>query len=402
MDLSLTQEQQMTQKMVRDFVQKEIAPVIKEYDRKQEPIPFMLKRMGELGILGLPFPVRYGGQGMDFLAWGLACEELEAVDTHLRVVMSVHTGLCGMTLFQWGTEEQKQKFLVPLAKGEKIGCGAFTEPGMGSDVAAMNTSAKRDGDVYILNGEKMWISLASKADLALVTVKTNPATRKPSEELSSFIVDLHSEGVKTGDLHGKLGVRAGSTGWISFTDVRVPVENRIGEEGEGFKITMSGFDHGRYTVASGATGLIRASLEASVRYAKTRKTFGKPIAEHQLIQEKIAQMSQDYEVARLLYYQVGWLKNQGKRATRETSYAKKFATEASFNAANEAIQIHGAYGFSDEYDVERYLRNSKGAVIYEGSSEVQTLIQAGYALGERTDKPLRCELPAYDEEYWQG
>lgn len=402
MDFSLTQEQQMSQKMVRDFAQKEIAPVIKEYDRKQEPIPFMLKRMGELGILGLPFPVRYSGQGMDFLSWGLACEELEAVDTHLRVVMSVHTGLCGMTLFQWGTEEQKQEFLVPLAKGEKIGCGAFTEPGMGSDVAAMTTSAKRDGDFYILNGEKMWISLASKADLALVTVKTNSSPRKPSEGLSTFIVDLHSEGVKTGDLHGKLGVRAGSTGWISFTDVRVPVANRIGEEGEGFKITMAGFDHGRYTVASGATGIIRAALEASVRYAKNRKTFGKPIAEHQLIQEKIAKMAQDYEIARLLYYQAGWLKNQGKRCTLQTSFAKKFATEASFNAANEAIQIHGAYGFSDEYDVERYLRNSKGAVIYEGSSEVQTLIQAGYALGERTDKPLRCELPAYDEEYWQG
>ena len=401
MDFSLSQEQQMTQKMVRDFAQKEIAPVIKEYDRKQEPIPFMLKRMGELGILGLPFPVRYGGQGMDFVSWGLACEELEAVDTHLRVVMSVHTGLCGMTLFQWGTEEQKQQFLVPLAKGEMIGCGAFTEPGMGSDVAAMTTSAKRDGDFYILNGEKMWISLASKANLALVTVKTNPSARKPSEGLSTFIVDLHSEGVKTGDLHGKLGVRAGSTGWISFTDVRVPVANRIGEEGEGFKITMSGFDHGRYTVASGATGIIRAALDASVRYARTRKTFGKPIAEHQLIQEKIARMSQDYEIARLLYFQVGWLKNQGKRCTRETSFAKKFATEASFSAANEAIQIHGAYGFSDEYDVERYLRNSKGAVIYEGSSEVQTLIQAGYALGERTDKPLRCELPAYEEEYWQ-
>jgi glutaryl-CoA dehydrogenase (non-decarboxylating) len=402
MDFSLTQEQHMTQKMVRDFAQKEIAPVIKEYDRKQEPIPFMLKRIGELGILGLPFPLRYGGQGMDYLSWGLACEELEAVDTHLRVVMSVHTGLCSMTLFQWGTEEQKQKFLIPLAKGEKIGCGAFTEPGMGSDVAAMTTSAKRDGDCYILNGEKMWISLASKADLALVTVKTDSSARKQSEGLSTFIVDLRSEGVKTGNLHGKLGVRAGVTGWISFTDVKVPMGNRIGEEGEGFKITMSGFDHGRFTVASGATGIIRASLEASVSYAKTRKTFGKPIAQHQLIQEKIAKMSQDYEIARLLYFQVGWLKNQGQRCTRETSFAKKFATEASFHAANEAIQIHGAYGFSDEYDVERYLRNSKGAVIYEGSSEIQTLIQAGYALGERIDKPLRCELPAYDEEFWQG
>ena len=402
MDFSLSQEHQMTQKMVRDFAQKEIAPVIKEYDRKQEPMPFALKRMGELGILGLPFPVRYGGGGMDYIAWGLACEELEAVDTSLRVVMSVHTGLCGMTIFQWGTDEQKQKFLVPLAKGEMIGCGVFTEPGMGSDVAAMRTAAKRDGDTYILNGEKMWISLASKADLALVTVKTKPSSPRPSEALSSFVVDLHTPGVTCGDLHGKLGVRAGSTGWINFQDVRVPVENRIGEEGEGFKITMTGFDHGRYTVASGATGLIRASLEAGVKYARTRTTFGKPIAEHQLIQEKIARMAQDYEIARLLYLQAGWMKNMGKRNTLETSYAKKFATEASFSAANEAIQIHGAYGFSDEYDVERYLRNSKGAVIYEGSSEIQTLIQAGYALGERTDKPLRCELPAYDEDFWQG
>ena len=402
MDFSLSQEHQMTQKMVRDFAQKEIAPVIKEYDRKQEPIPFALKRMGELGILGLPFPVRYGGAGMDYIAWGLACEELEAVDTSLRVVMSVHTGLCSMTVFQWGTEEQKQKFLVPLASGEKIGCGVFTEPGMGSDVAAMRTAARRDGDAYILNGEKMWISLASKADLALVTVKTNPSARKASEGLSSFIVDLHSRGVTTGDIHGKLGVRAGSTGWINFQDVRVPLENRIGEEGEGFKITMSAFDHGRYTVASGATGIIRAALEASVSYSKTRTTFGKPIAEHQLIQEKIARMAQDYEIARLLYLQAGWMQNMGQRNTLQTSYAKKFATEASFSAANEAIQIHGAYGFSDEFDVERYLRNSKGAVIYEGSSEIQSLIQSGYALGERKDRPLRCELPAYDEALWQG
>jgi glutaryl-CoA dehydrogenase (non-decarboxylating) len=401
MDFSLSPEHQMIQKTVRDFAQKEVAPVIKEYDRKQEPIPWVLKRMGELGILGLPFPVRYGGQGMDYLAWGLACEELEAVDTHLRVVLSVHTGLCAMSLFQWGSEAQKRKFLVPLAKGELIGCGAFTESGMGSDVAAMRTAAKRDGEHYILNGEKMWISLASKADLALVTVKTDASAPKPSEGLTSFIVDLHSPGVKTGDLHGKLGVRAGVTGWISFTDVKVPVENRLGEEGEGFKITMAGFDHGRYTVASGATGIVRACLEASVKYANTRQAFGKPIAEHQLVQEKIAKMSQDYEVARLLYYQVGWLKNQGLRCTRETSFAKKFATEASFSAAAEAIQVHGAYGFSEEYDVERYLRNSKGAMIYEGSSEIQTLIQAGYALGLRTDKPLRCEAPAYDEAFWQ-
>lgn len=405
MEFSLSSEHNMIRQTVHGFAQKEVAPVIKEYDRKQEPIPWVLRRMGELGLLGLPFPVRYGGQGMDYIALGLACEELEAVDTHLRVVMSVHVGLCAMTLFQWGTEEQKRDFMVPLTKGEKIGCGAFTEPGMGSDLAAIRTSAKAistSGDAYILNGEKMWISLASKADYALVTVKTNPAASRASDGLTCFIVDLSSPGISRGDLHGKLGVRAGVTGWISFQDVVVPAANRIGQEGEGFKITMSAFDHGRYTVASGATGIIRACKEASVRYATTRQTFGQPIAAYQLIQEKIANMAQDYEIARLLYLQSGWLQNEGKRATLQTSYAKKFATEASFRAASETIQIHGAYGYSDEYDAERYLRNARGAMIYEGSSEIQVLIQAGYALGERRDKPLRCELPAYDPVTWQS
>jgi alkylation response protein AidB-like acyl-CoA dehydrogenase len=310
--------------------------------------------------------------------------------------MSVHTGLCSLTLYQWGTEEQKQRLLKPLAAGEKLGCGAFTEPGMGSDVASMRTSAKRQGDAYILNGEKMWISLASKADVALVTARSDPQARKLSEGLTSFLVDLSSPGVTRGDLHGKLGVRAGATGWLKFDHVRVPLENRIGEEGEGFKVTMSGFDHGRYTVAAGATGILRACRDASAAYAQTREAFGQPLAAHQLIQQKIAQMAQDYEIARLLYLQVGWMKNRGLRSTLQTSYAKKFATEASFDAANEAIQVHGAYGYSDEFNVERYLRNARGAMIYEGSSEIQTLIQAGYALGQREDKPLRCELPPYE------
>jgi len=395
MDFSLSADHRMAQKMVRDFAQKEVAPVIKEFDRKQEPIPWVYRRMGELGLLGICLPEKYGGQGMDYISLGLACEELEAVDTHLRVAMSVHTGLCALTLLQWGSEEQKQRLLVPLARGEKIGCGAFTEPGMGSDVAAMQTSAKREGDSYLLNGEKMWISLAANADFALVTAKTDPQAAKPAEALSSFLVDLSSPGVTRGALHGKLGVRAGVTGWLKFDNVRVPLENRIGAEGEGFKITMSGFDHGRYTVASGATGIIRACRDASVAYAQNREAFGKPIAEYQLIQQKIAQMAQDYEIARLLYLRVGWMKNEGLRPTLETSYAKKFASEASFHAASEAIQIHGAYGYSNEYDVERHLRNARGAMIYEGSSEIQTLIQAGYALGQRQNKALRCELPPY-------
>ena len=402
MDFRLTSENEMVQKMVRDFANKEVAPIIKEADREQEMAPHILSRMGELGILGICIPERYGGQGMDYVSLGLASEELEAIDTSLRVVMSVHNGLASMTVFQWGTEEQKEKFLVPMARGEKIGCGAFTEPGAGTDVASIQMTGKRDGDAYILNGEKMWISLATKADYGVITVRTASEVTKPSGGLTTFIVELDRPGVTSGDIHGKLGVRAGSTGWISFQDVRVPLENRIGEEGDGFKITMTAFDNGRYTVAAGATGIIRASLEASVAYAKERQAFGKPIAHHQLIQEKIACMASDYEIARLLYLKAGWMKNEGERNTFETSIAKRFATDASFKAASEAIQIHGAYGYSDEYEVERFMRNARGAMIYEGSNEIQSLIQSDYAMGYRKDKAIQCELPAYDPDKWQS
>lgn len=401
MDFTLTEEQRMVQKLVSDFAQKEVAPVIKEYDRAQEMASFILPRMGELGILGICLPVRYGGQGMDYISLGLACEELEAVDSTLRVIMSVHMGLNSMGLFQWASEDQKQRWLVPQARGEKIACFGLTESGAGSDVAAIRSTARRRGEDYILNGEKMWISLASKAHHALVIARTNPEAADPHDGLSAFIVDLSSPGVSRGDIHGKLGVRAGSTGWIAFQDVVVPAEQRIGEEGEGFKIAMSCLDNGRYTVAAGATGLIRACLDASLRYAHERHTFGREIGKHQLVQQKIADMVKFYDAARLLYFRVGWMKNQGLRNTRETSLAKWFATDASFEAASQALQIHGAYGYSDEYDVERYLRNARGAMIYEGTSEIHQLIQAGYALGYRQDPPLRCELPAYDASFWQ-
>jgi alkylation response protein AidB-like acyl-CoA dehydrogenase len=401
MDFALSEEHRMVQHMVREFAQKEVAPIIKEYDRKQEMAAFILPRMGELGILGICFPVRYGGQGMDYISLGLACEELEVVDSTLRVVLSVHVGLNSMGLLQWATEEQKQRFLAPQARGEKIACFGLTESGAGSDVAGIVSTARRNGGAYILNGEKMWISLATKAHHALVVARTNPEAPDPHDGLSAFLVELNSPGVTAGDIHGKLGVRAGSTGWLAFQDVRVPVENRIGEEGEGFRIAMSCLDNGRYTVAAGATGLIRASLEASVRYANERKAFGREIGKFQLVQQKIARMVQSYEIGRLLYLQAGWMKNMGLRNTRETSLAKWFATDASFDAASDAIQVHGAYGYSDEYDVERYLRNSKGAVIYEGTSDIHQLMQAGYALDYRTDAVLRCELPKYDRELWQ-
>jgi glutaryl-CoA dehydrogenase (non-decarboxylating) len=398
MDFALMEEQRMVEKMVRDFAQKEVAPIIKEYDRKQDMADFVLPRMGELGILGICIPVKYGGQGMDYISLGLTCEELEAVDSTLRVVMSVHMGLNSMGLLQWGTEEQKMRFLAPQARGEKVACYGLTEPGAGSDVAGIRSTARRDGDSYVINGEKMWISLATKAHHCMWVARTDD---DPHEGLTAFMVELDRPGVTTGDIHGKMGVRAGSTGWINCQDVRVPIENRIGEEGEGFRIAMSCLDNGRYTVAAGATGLIRACLEASTRYAHERQAFGREIGKMQLIQQKIAYMVQFYDAARLLYLKAGWMKNKGIRNSRETSLAKWYATDASFKAASEAVQLHGAYGYSDEYDVERYLRNSKGAVIYEGTNEIHQLIQAGYALEYRQDSPLRKELPAYDEQAWQ-
>jgi glutaryl-CoA dehydrogenase (non-decarboxylating) len=402
MDFSLTKEHKFIQQMVRDFAQKEIAPIIKECDQRQEMADFLLPRMGELGLLGICLPVRYGGQGMDYLALGLACEELEAVDTSLRVVMSVHVGLNSMGLLQWADEEQKQRFLVPQARGEKIACFGLTESGAGSDVASIHSTARRDGNDYVMNGEKMWISLASKADHCLWVARTDSHASDPHAGLTAFIVELDRPGITRGDIHHKLGVRAGSTGWIACQDARIPKSNRLGLEGEGFKIAMSCLDNGRYTVAAGATGLIRACLEASIQYANDRQAFGREIGKFQLVQQKIANMVQSYDAARLLYLKAGWMKNQGSRNTRETSLAKWFATDASFTAASEAIQIHGAYGYNDEFNVERYFRNSKGAMIYEGTSEIHALMQAGYALGYRSDAPLRCELPAYDEQYWQS
>lgn len=402
MDFALSDEHLRAQQMVRAFAQREVAPIIKEADRAQTMPPQLLPRLAELGILGICIPERYGGQGFDYITLGLACEELEAADTSLRTALSVHIGLNSLALLQWGSEDQKQRFLTPQARGQRIAMFGLTEAGAGSDVAAMASSARRDGDDYLINGEKMWISLASVAHQILWFARSNPERPDPHDQLSAFIIETDRPGVTRGDIHGKLGLRAGSTGWVHCQDVRLPVANRLGEEGEGFRIAMAALDNGRYTVAAGATGLIRAALEASVKYARERKTFGRAIGRHQLVQQKIARMARDYELARLAYLRVGWMKNEGLRNTREVSLAKWFAADAAFDAANEAIQVHGAYGYSDEYDVERYLRNSKAAVIYEGTSEIHQLMQAGYALGYRQDGDLRCELPAYDEAIWRG
>lgn len=398
-DIFLTEEHRTLRQTIHDFTESEVAPNIREIDAEQKFDPAILKRMAELGLLGICIPARYGGAGMDYLALAVACEELERMDTSLRVVMSVHVGLNSLALFQWGTEEQKLKYLVPQARGQKYAAYGLTEPNAGTDAVSIQMTARGEGDEYILDGEKVWISLADVADHFLVIAYTDKS--KKHHGMSAFIVERDFKGVQTGTYHGKLGVRAGNTGNIVLQGCRVPKENMLGREGEGFKIAMSALDNGRFTVAAGATGLIEACLDASCKYAHERKTFGGPIADHQLVKQMIAQMVQRLDAARMLVYRAGWMKNRGLRNTRQVAMAKWFATDASFASAADAVQIHGAYGYSNEYPVERYLRNSKGAMIYEGTSQLQQLIQADYVLGYREDKPLRCELPAYDPQVWQ-
>ncbi|MEO6349079.1 MAG: acyl-CoA dehydrogenase family protein [Candidatus Limnocylindrales bacterium] len=393
LDFSLTNENKLVESTVRSFTAKEIEPNIREWDSKHEVHREVFERMAELGFLGAPIPAEYGGPGLDYVSLGILCEELERADTAFRVVMSVHVGLNSLTLLQWGTEDQKQRYLVPQAKGEKLATFGLTEPGVGTDAASIATAARRDGESYVLNGQKAWISLADIADHFLVFASVDRA--KKHKGVTAFIVERGMAGLSTRSIETKLGIHAGNTGDIFFDNVRVPVENRVGEEGEGFTIAMSAIDQGRYTVAAGAVGLAQACLDSSLRYAHERKTFGQEIGEHQLVKQMIARMGAGIEAGRLLCRKVAWLKNRGDRNTRETSLAKWFTTEHAVASALDAIQIHGANGYSEEYPVARYLRNSKAAVIYEGTSQLHTLIQADYLLGYREDRPLRClPLPA--------
>ena len=396
MDFTLTADHDAIRKTTRDFCRRELAPHLRDWDRAQQLPREVIRKMGAEGLLGVCIPRRYGGLGFDYLSLGIASEELERADSAFRVLIAVHLGLNSLALFQWGNEAQKQQYLVPQARGERLAAFGLTEPGAGSDVAGISTTARHDSETYILNGEKMWIGCADIADHFLIFAYTDRAAKHRG--ISAFIVERDFDGVTTSSIHHKLGGRIGNVGSITLQDVRVPAENRVGEEGDGFKIAMSALDNGRYTVASGAIGLIEACLEASVAYAKKRETFGKSIGKHQLVQQKIANMVAGRDIGRLLYYQVGWMKNQGIRCTREVSLAKWTNCQNAFQAADDAIQIHGAHGYSDEYPVERYFRNARGALIYEGTQEIHQLIQAGYALGDRVDKPVTQPLPSHPFE----
>jgi glutaryl-CoA dehydrogenase (non-decarboxylating) len=397
LSFDLEESHQDVEKAVREWAGSEVAPKIHDLDREHRFEKSFLKGMADLHLLGICIPEEYGGAGMDYVSLGIVSEELEYVDTHLRVIMSVHVGLNCMTLQSWGTEEQKRKYLVPQAKGEKIATYGLTEPNAGSDAVGIQTTAVKKGDRYVLNGEKVWISLADVADHFLVIAWTDQEKKKARDHsgLSAFVVERSFKGFSSYTIKEKWGILAGNTGGFAMQDVEVPAENLVGKEGEGFRVAMFALENGRYTVAAGATGLIRACLDASVKYAKERKTFGQAIGEHQLVKEMIAQMVSDYDASRLLWLRAGWLKNQGKRNTRETSLAKWFATVASERAASDAVQIHGGNGYSDEYPVGRFYRNCKAAVIYEGTREIHKIMQADYALGYRQDRPRRVELPPF-------
>jgi glutaryl-CoA dehydrogenase (non-decarboxylating) len=380
-NLDLSDEHRAIQETVRQFVDERVLPNAIENDINHRLDMGVIEGMAELGLLGAPIPAEYGGAGLDFISEALICEEIERGEAAFRTLISVHVGLNSLSLLRFADDDQKQRFLVPQARGEKLGCFGLTEPAAGSDVASMRTTAVRSDGGYVLNGQKNWISYAVEADHSLVFAKTDPGGRH--DAITAFVVEKGTPGVRANNIEHKLGVWAGSTGELWFENAEIPAENRIGEEGEGFKIAMHSLDHGRFTVAAGAVGVIRACLELSTAYANERETFGRPIGEYQMVQDMIAEMVIMYETSRLLVLQAAHGKNKGVRNTRETSLAKVVATENAFKAADLAVQIHGAYGYAAEYGVERHLRNSRAPRIYEGTTQIHRMMLAEHALGRR-------------------
>ncbi len=383
LDLSLTKEQTELQERVREFVDERVLPVAKENDENHYVDVGIIEGMAEMGLLGATIPPKYGGLGLDFVSLAIIAEEIERGDAAFRTLLSVHLGLNSMSLLKFGSGMQKQKYLAPQAKGSVLACFGLTEPEAGSDVASMRSTARKDSDgSYILNGHKRWIGYATMAGHLLVFAKTDPEAAHKG--ISAFILEQDMDGITTRDIPNKLGLWSSSTGEIFMQDVRVPEENRLGEEGEGFKIAMYSIDMGRFTVASGALGTIKACLDLSVERAKKRRTFGQEIGRYQLVQDMIAKMVLNYETSRLLVLQDAWLKNEGRRDTREVSLAKWHATESAFAAANDALQIHGNAGYSDEESpVGRYFRNARAPIIYEGTTQIHKMMQAEHALGYR-------------------
>jgi alkylation response protein AidB-like acyl-CoA dehydrogenase len=381
MYLDLTDEQRAVREMARKFADEYIIPVARDNDINERFPGDIIERTGDLGLLGGPIPVEYGGAGLDYISHALVTEEVGKACSSVRTTISVQISLVELSLASWGTTEQKHRYLPAMCSGKLIGCFGLTEPNAGSDPSGMETSAVADGDHWVLNGHKIWISNGGVAGLAIVFAQTDKS--KGNRGIGAFLVDRGTPGFSTRDMHGKLGLRASNTGELILEDCRIPKDQLLGKVGEGFKVAMSALDNGRYSVAAGCVGICQGCADASVRYAKERKQFGRAIGSFQLVQDLIARMIVDTEAARLLVFRAGHLKNQGRRCTREISMAKYFASEAAVRCALDAIQVHGSYGYSNEYPVERYLRDAKVATIYEGTSQIQKLLIASHDLGIR-------------------
>jgi butyryl-CoA dehydrogenase len=374
MDFELAEEQQMVRETTRAFVEKEVKPVASRFDRQGIYPSELVKRMGELGLMGMLVPQEFGGSGMDLLSYVVAMEEISKAWASLAVALSVQNSLVCAPIFRFGSAAQKEKCLAPLARGERLGCYALTEPGSGSDAGSIQTRAKRAGNDFVLNGNKIFTTNGNCADLAIVYAVTDPA--KGKNGISAFIVEKNSPGFLVGKLEDKLGLRSSDTASLIFEDCRVPHENLLGIEGEGFRIALATLDGGRIGIAAQALGIAQGCLEESVAYAQQRRQFGRAIAEFEAIQWMLADMATEIDAARLMTYRAAWLAEQGRKFTKEAAMAKLFASETANRAAYKAVQIFGGYGYTKEFAVERFFRDARITTLYEGTSEIQRLVIA--------------------------
>ena len=379
MDLTLTPEQEMVRKTARDFADREIAPYARDWDRAEKMDRSIIGKLAEIGFLGAPIPEEYGGGGLDNLSYCLIIEEIGRADSSVRGIISVNTGLVGKNVYKWGTEEQKREWLPRITSGEALGCFCLTEPGTGSDAANLETKAVRDGDDWVISGTKMFITNGTWAGVALVFARTGG---EGPRGISAFLVPTDSEGFAATEIKGKLGLRSGDTAEVTLDGVYVPDANRLADEGAGFKVAMSSLDAGRMSLAAGCVGIGQACLDSAVQYAKERHQFDRPIARFQLVQELIADMAVEIDAARLLTWRVAALADAGESHRLESSYAKYYASEVAVRAANAALQVHGGYGYVDEYPVGKYLRDARVTTLYEGTSQVQKLIIGRELTGE--------------------
>ncbi len=378
MDFALSPKHEMLRTMFREFAEKEIAPIAAEIDETMEFPYNTVKKMAELGFMGIPFPKEYGGAGAGDLAYIIAVEEISRICASHGVTLSVHVSLCSWPIFKFGNQAQKEKYLTPLASGKKLGAFGLTEPNAGTDASNQQTRAVLDGNEYVLNGSKIFITNGSIADIYVVQAVTDPG--KGLKGISSFIVEKGTPGFTFGKKENKMGIRGSVQTELIFQDCRIPKENLLGQEGDGFKIAMQALDGGRIGVGAQALGIAQAALEEAVKYSKERIQFNKPIANNQAIQWMIADMATEIDAARFLVYRAAWLKENNKPYSKEAAMAKLFASETAMRASHKAVQIHGGYGFIKEYRVERLMRDAKITEIYEGTSEVQRMVIAGATL----------------------